>query len=154
MTKYHETEAFKRLQKAWYGKLKETGFVDIEHEEGGGLAAEGQVKSVTLSATKLGGRGGADRLNDMLDAENPLVAYQGGEKASYFRTATKVAADEIREGRDPKKAYVYSELANGVGDRTIKRTALELHGWTLTRYRIRKLANEFRRQVISELDGE
>lgn len=156
MTKYYETRDFKKLQREWAAKLKDSGFVDIEDglEDAQFLAGAGQVKSEPLwtAKQKVGVRGMVE-VHEALDAADPAINYQSGYTASYYRAATRVAATAIRRGTDPKRSCVYVLLAEGVGDRTIQREVLELEGYALTRYAIRKYARSFRKEVLDLLDS-
>jgi hypothetical protein len=155
--KFYKTRDFKKLQREWYDKLADDGFVDIEDglDDAEFLAGAGNVKSEPLwSAKHAMGVGPAVEVHDALDGAHEAVAYQQGYVASYYRAATQVVTDAMRDGVDPKTVYVWSRLAEGVGDRTIIMDALELEGWHLTRYQVRKLANEFREIVLAQLDEQ
>jgi hypothetical protein len=153
--KFYKTKDFKKLQREWYGKLADEGFVDIEDglEDAEFLAGAGNVKSEPLwSAKQAMGVGPAVEVHDALDASHEAVDYQRGYVASYYRAATEVVAEAMRNGEDPKRVFVWTHLAEGIGDRTIIKAALEVEGYHLTRYEVRKLANEFKTIVISRLD--
>jgi len=155
--KFYKTKDFKKLQREWYGKLADEGFVDIEDglEDAEFLAGAGQVKSEPLwSAKEALGASAAVEVHDALDACNPAVDFQSGYWASYYRMAMQVVSEAIRDGVDPKTTFVWTYLAEGIGDRSIIRAALEVEGWHLTRYEVRKLANQFKEKVISQLDAE
>ena len=156
MTKYYETNDFKKLNRQWAQKLKDVGFVDIEDglEDAEYLAGPGHVKSEPLWSAKE--KTGATYMSDQdaLDADHPAVNYHEGYKASYYRAASKVAAQALEHACCPREAATYVLLAEGIGDRIIQREVLELHGLRLSRYAIRKLANGFREKVLAELDTE
>jgi len=130
-------------------------FVDIEPVEGPHLAAAGHVKSVALWEAKraLGVEHMAE-VDDVLDADHPLVNYSASAKARIYAHAGRVAAEAVRQGIDPRKRYVWQLLAAGVGDRTIKRLAWEEENYDMSRYEIRQLANEFWAYTIRELNIE
>lgn len=130
-------------------------FVDIEPVEGPHLAAAGHVKSVALwEAKRALGVEHTSEVDDVLDADHPLVKYSESAKARIYTHATRVASEAVRQNLDEKRCYVWRLLSDGVGDRTIKRLAWEEESWDMTRYEIRKLANEFWAIVIRELNIE
>lgn len=156
-----------RTTKQWYSRrelelerdalLKELApeFVDIEHAEGGGLAAAGHVKSVALwNVKKALGIEGKVEVHDVLDGAHELVNWPESDRARQYSMAEYVANEGVRQGLNEKLVYIWQLLALGHGDRTIIKLAWEERNLDLTRYEVRKIANEFWTLVRQSLDEE
>jgi len=119
-------------------------FVDIEPVEGPHLAAAGHVKSVALwEAKRALGVEGQVEVHDVLDSENPLVDWPNSDRARVYHAAETVVAEAMRQGLPEKTIYVWQLFALGKGDRTVIKWAWEERNYDLTRYEVRKMANEF-----------
>jgi hypothetical protein len=130
-------------------------FVDIEPVEGPHLAAAGHVKSVALWEVKRSmGITHMCEVDDVLDADHPLVKYNDSFRARLFSKAGYVAAEAVRQGLPERTVYVWSLLADGVGDRTVLEQGWEDCNYDFTRYEIRKLSNQFWGIVTEHLQDE
>lgn len=135
--KYWERGEFKELQKEWYGKLSDTGFVDIESgkdETVARLAAKGHVKSVSLDALRshLPRHSQEANLEDVLDSEHPLVQYQDSTRARFYRAASHVVSEAFRQGLPEKTLFVWQLCAEGVGGPTIVKRMWEDHSYEMS----------------------
>jgi len=130
-------------------------FVDIEPVEGPHLAAAGHVKSVALwEAKRAMGIMHVAEVNDVLDENHPLVRYNDSFRARLFSHATYVASEAVRQALPERTVYVWSLLADGVGDRTIQERGWEDCNYDFTRYEVRKLAQRFWDIVTDRLQDE
>ena len=137
--RFYNTTDFRQLQKEWYGKLRDEGFIDIEDglDNARLTAAKGQAKLVQRS----------------LKAEHVKRKSKYGIRERFYHHAGRVAAAAFRQGADPVTCYVWALYADGVGDRGIVNN-IEHFGFKLSKYRVRKLINKLFTLVDKEIkDG-
>ena len=152
--KYYETAAFKATQAEWYAKLKAEGFEDIEREGHTDLA--GPRASVSLRAVQndLGIATSRDP-DETLDADHPLVKYQGGYRARYYHHAHLIVSENVREGMDPRRVYVRQLHTEWLSQRDIMARGAEDHdhGARWSRRYVRNEVELFAREIRSRLDN-
>lgn len=157
--KYYRSREFAKLQKEWYKKLEEDGFVDIEggkDETAAKLAAKGHVKSVGLNTLRsyFPHTSREVKLDDILNAEHHLVQYQDSHKARYYRAATHIVAEGFRQGLEDKVLYVWQMCSEGLGSPTIQRRMWEDYSFDMTPREVHKLQTEFKIIVNEYLQTE
>ena len=124
---------FRKLQKAWYKKLEEDGFYDIEGGVEGHLL-KGPTSTISLRsfANKTAIEQGLknDRapreFDDVADAVIDELQFATGGKARYYHHAALLACQAISEGTIPDEVcYAWQLHALGEGERAIA-TLLEV----------------------------
>ena len=125
--KYHQSAAFRKLQKEWYGKAEESGFYDIEGGVDGHLL---KGPTSTISLRSLANKREAERglkgdrapreFDDVADSLNDDLQFATGGKARYYHHAALLAVQAISEGLIPDEVcYAWQLHALGDGERTI-----------------------------------
>ena len=117
---YHDRK-FVRDKKAWYAKLAEEGFYDIEGGVEGHLL-KGPTPSRRLYVMKQemdGLRSRGIDVDKVMTIENELVNYLGSHKAGYYRWAQLLAAQAFRTRELAERCWVWMLHSQGLGERSI-----------------------------------
>jgi hypothetical protein len=161
--KYHEGRNFRKLQKEWYAKAKESGFYDIEGGVSGHLL-KGSTSTISLkslaNAGSQTGRSGGRRIglkkdravrefDDVADREDADIDYPTGAKARYYHHAALLACQAFREGKlTDTLCFTWQLHALGEGERVIAEL-LEA-----PRSQIRKHLAQLRTNIHIRIDNE
>ena len=153
---WYKSRELRKLQKEWYGKLKDEGFYDIEGGVEGPLL-KGPTSTVSLHslANKPSADGGLknDRapraFDDVADDEGDSLNFLEGGKARYYHHAQMIATQAIRERRlSDERCWVWLLHAQGEGERTIAATL------DISRAKTRGHIAVLRENITIRLDNE
>lgn len=145
--KWYQTKEMWDLQRAWYEKLKDEGFYDVE---GGveGHYLKGATPSMRLGFLKSElDRAPWRKVDEVIDDSHEIVDYVNSSKARYYHFAQLITSQAFRDLEDPEMCLVWAFHAQGQGERAIA-AAL-----SIPRNRIRKYIRVLQRSIEPALDA-
>ena len=152
--KFHETREFRKLQRAWYKKLEETEFYDIEGGVEGHLL-KGPSSTISLRSLANRKEGGLKNdhahrtFDDVADSECGTLDYPSSAKGRYYHHSQLLAVQAIREGVLCDEAcFTWWLHSQGEGERSIV-NLLEI-----SRGRIRKYLEHLRHNIFTRIDND